>query len=140
VAEAVVGEEGSPPPRLVVADAGDVGTRVPDEPAATVQEPVALETMTEATSLEIQEVEETGASLSKGAVVGETQSLELACTSWAATSGLGVDSEDDEEVAARNTLERGLTWARRAFDELILPATSVSFSRWRLSSRFRSLL
>jgi hypothetical protein len=27
----------------------------------------------------------------------------------------------------RHTLERGMTWARRAFDELILPATSVSF-------------
>jgi hypothetical protein len=26
-----------------------------------------------------------------------------------------------------NTLERGLVWARHAFDELILPATSVSF-------------
>jgi hypothetical protein len=28
---------------------------------------------------------------------------------------------------ARNTLERGLTWAHCAFNELILPATSVSF-------------
>jgi hypothetical protein len=27
----------------------------------------------------------------------------------------------------RNTLERGLNWACRAFDEMILPATSVSF-------------
>jgi hypothetical protein len=44
-----------------------------------------------------------------------------------ATSGLDVNSEDDEEAAARNTLERGMTWARRAFDELILPATSVCF-------------
>jgi hypothetical protein len=31
------------------------------------------------------------------------------------------DAEDDEEVAARNTLKRRLNWARRAFDELILP-------------------
>jgi hypothetical protein len=68
-----------------------------------------------------------GASLSKGAAGGEAQTLELSCTSWAATSGLGADSEDDEEVATRNTLERGLTWARHAFDELILPVTSVSF-------------
>jgi hypothetical protein len=60
-------------------------------------------------------------------VGGEARTLELACTLWAATSRLGVDSEDDEEVAARNTLERGMTWACRAFDELILLTTSVSF-------------
>jgi hypothetical protein len=39
----------------------------------------------------------------------------------------GDDTEDNEEVAARNTLERGLAWARRSFDELILLVTSVSF-------------
>jgi hypothetical protein len=72
-------------------------------------------------------VEETGASHSQGATGGEAQTLELTCTSWAATSGLDADSEDDEETAARHALERGMTWARRAFDELILPATSVSF-------------
>jgi hypothetical protein len=126
-AEAVVGEVGSPPPRPVAADAGDVETCVPDEPTTTIQEPAAPETMTRASSPEIQEVEGMGASLSKSATGGEAQSLELACTSWAATSGLSVDSKDDEEVAARNTLERGLTWARCAFDELILPVTSVSF-------------
>jgi hypothetical protein len=65
--------------------------------------------------------------LLKGAASGEAQALKLACTSWAATSGPGDDTEDDEEVAARDTLERGLNWACRAFDELILPATSVSF-------------
>jgi hypothetical protein len=37
------------------------------------------------------------------------------------------ESEDDEDIAACNTLERGLNWAWCAFDELILPATSVSF-------------
>jgi hypothetical protein len=52
---------------------------------------------------------------------GESQTLELTCTSWAATSESGDDAEDDEEVAARNTLKRRLNWARRAFDELILP-------------------
>jgi hypothetical protein len=83
--------------------------------------------MTRATSLEIQEAEETGASLSQGAVGGEARTLELACTSWVATSGLDVDSEDEEEGTARNTLERGMTWARRAFDELILTETSISF-------------
>jgi hypothetical protein len=59
-------------------------------------------------------------------VGGEARTLELACTSWAATSGLDVDSEDDE-ATARNTLERGMTWARSTFDELILLTTSVSF-------------
>jgi hypothetical protein len=39
----------------------------------------------------------------------------------------GDNAEDDEEVAPRSTLERRLEWARRAFDELILPATSVGF-------------
>jgi hypothetical protein len=65
--------------------------------------------------------------LSQGATVGEARTLELVCTSWAATSGLDADSEDGEEATARHTLERGMTWARRAFDEPILPATSVSF-------------
>jgi hypothetical protein len=49
--------------------------------------------------------------LSQGAAGGEAQVLELAYTLWAATSGLG---------------DR-LNWVRRTFDELILPATSVSF-------------
>jgi hypothetical protein len=83
--------------------------------------------MTKAASPEIQEAKGTGASLSQGVTGGEVHTLELSCSSWAATSRLGVDSKDDEEVAAYNTLERGLTWARRTFDELILPVTSVSF-------------
>jgi hypothetical protein len=65
--------------------------------------------------------------LSQGATGGEARTLDLACTLWAATSGLDADSENDEEATARHTLERGMIWARRAFDELILPATSVSF-------------
>jgi hypothetical protein len=125
--EAVVGEEGSSPPRPVAADTEDVETRVPNESAAAVQELTASETVTRAASREIQEVEETRAPLSQGVVGGEAETLELACTSWAATSGLSINSEDDEEVAARNTLERGLTCARHTFDELILPTTSVSF-------------
>jgi hypothetical protein len=47
---------------------------------------------------------------------------------WAAAFEVGDDTEDDEEAAACNTLERRLVWARRVFDELILPATSVTFS------------
>jgi hypothetical protein len=36
--------------------------------------------------------------LSQGVVGGEAQALELTYTSWAATSGLGDGSEEDEEV------------------------------------------
>jgi hypothetical protein len=126
-AKVVVREEGSLPPRPVAADAEGVETRVPDEPTVVVQESAAPEMMTRAASLVIQEAEEMGASLSQGVVGGEARTLELVCTSWVASSGLDVDSEDDEEAAACNTLERGMTWARRAFDELILSATSVSF-------------
>jgi hypothetical protein len=123
-AEAVVGEAGQSPPRLVVAGADEV--RALDEPAADVQERVAPETTTRAASQEIQEAGEMGASLSQGAAGGEAQALELASTSRVTTSGLDDDSEDDEEVVAHNTLEHGLNWARCTFDELILPATSVS--------------
>jgi hypothetical protein len=83
--------------------------------------------MTRAASLEIREAEEIGASLTQGVEGGEARTLDLACGSWAATSGLNADSEDDEEVVTHHTLERGMTWARCAFDELILPTTSVSF-------------
>jgi hypothetical protein len=83
--------------------------------------------MTRAASPEIREAEETGASLSQSAVGGEARTFDLPCTSWAVTSELDADSEDDEEVTTRHTLEHGMTWARLTFDELILPATSVSF-------------
>jgi hypothetical protein len=136
--EAVVREAGSSPPRPVTAGADEV--RVLDEPTTTVKERVALETMTRAASPEIQDAEETGASLSQGTASGEVQALELACTPWAATFGSGDDIEDDEEVAARNTLEHGLNWARRAFDELILPATSVSSLVRRSCPQFFGLL
>jgi hypothetical protein len=58
---------------------------------------------------------------------GEAQTLELACTPWTAAFEAGDDAEDDEEVVACNTFERGLSWAHRAFNVWILPATSVSF-------------
>jgi hypothetical protein len=125
--EAIVGEEASSPPRPVAADAENVEVRIPDEPAAVAQGPVAPETTTRAVSPETQEVKEAGASLSQGVAGNEARTLELARASWAASSGLGADSEDDEEAEAHNTLERGMIWAHRGFDELILPATSVSF-------------
>jgi hypothetical protein len=124
-AEVVVGEAGSSSSLAVAAEVDEVC--VPDESAATVQEPVAPEGTTRAASQEIQEVEETGASLSRGVAGPEVQALELACTSWAATSRSGDVFEGDEEVVARNTLECGLNWACRTFGELILPATLVSF-------------
>jgi hypothetical protein len=55
------------------------------------------------------------------------QVLELACAPWAAALEVGDDIEYVEEDVACNTLEHGLAWACHAFDELILPSTSVSF-------------
>jgi hypothetical protein len=127
-------------PRPVAVDAESVEVRIPDEPAAVTQRPIAPETATRATSPEIKEVEEVVASLSQGAAGNKSCTLELARVSWAASSGLGADSEGDEEAATRNTLERGLTWAHCAFDELILPVTSVSFLVWTVDSPSRDLL
>jgi hypothetical protein len=120
-------EEAEPSsPRPVAAAAEEVPA--PDKPTATPQKHVAPERTTRAASPEIQEAEEdTGTTLLQGAAGGEAQTLELACTSWVATSESGDDAEDDEEVVARNSLECGLNWVRRAFDEMILPVTSVSF-------------
>jgi hypothetical protein len=39
-----------------------------------------------------------------GAPSGEAHTLELACTSWAATSESSDDTEDGKEAAARNTM------------------------------------
>jgi hypothetical protein len=107
--EAVVGEEASSSPRPVAADTESVKVRVPDELFAVAQRSVAPETVTRTASPEIQEAEEAVASLPQGVVGGKARTLELPCASWAASSGLGVDSEDDEEAAACNTLERGMT-------------------------------
>jgi hypothetical protein len=126
VAEDVVGGAGPSSLRPVVAATEEV--LMPGEPATAPQERVAPEGTTRAASPEIQEAEEdTCAALSKGAVSGEAQALELACTSLATAFEASDDAEDDEEVAAYNTLERMLEWACRTFDELILPTTSASF-------------
>lgn len=58
---------------------------------------------------------------------GVAQILDLAQVPWAATFEVGDDAEEDEESAARHTLERGLMLVHRSFDKLILSATSVSF-------------
>jgi hypothetical protein len=98
-----------------------------DEPAAAFRSESLLRVRQGATFPEIQEAKEAGAALLQGAASGEAQPLELAYSSWAATSEFGNNVEDDEEVAARNTLERELNWVRHAFDELIVPTTSVRF-------------
>jgi hypothetical protein len=102
--EDVVREAGSSSPRPVAAGADEViGS---DELAADLQERIAPEEAARATSPEIQEAEEdTGTALQQGAAGGENQTLEFACTSWAATSEPCDDAEDDEEVAMRNTLD-----------------------------------
>jgi hypothetical protein len=126
-AEAVVGEEGTSPLGPVAVAVKGVEAHTPDEPATTAQESAIPETVARAATPEIQVAEETGAPLSQGATGGEAQTLELVCTSWAATSGLDTNSEDEEEATECHTFERVMTWARRAFHELILPATSMSF-------------
>jgi hypothetical protein len=64
-AEAVVGEEGSSPPRPVAVEAEGVETCMPGEPATIMQQSADPETMTRAVSPKIREAEETGASLSQ---------------------------------------------------------------------------
>jgi hypothetical protein len=126
-AEAVAGEEETSSPGPITVEVEGVEARALDESAAVVQGSTVPETVARATTPEILVAEETGASLSQGVAGCEARTLELACSSWAATTELDADSEDDKEAAVCHTLERGMTWARRAFDELILPATSVSF-------------
>jgi hypothetical protein len=129
VAEGVVGEVGPLSPRPVAAAAEEV--LMPGEPATAPQERIALEGTTRVASPKIQEAEEdTGAALLQGATSGGVQALELTCTPWEAASEAGDDATADDEVATRNTLERGLEWVRRVFDELILATTSVSFLVW----------
>jgi hypothetical protein len=67
--------------------------------------------------------ENSGVALPRDVGDSEARALELACAPRAAAFEVG----DDEEAVACNTLDCGLEWVRRAFDELILPATLVSF-------------
>jgi hypothetical protein len=125
VVEGGAGGVGPSSPRSIAAVGEEV--LVPSQPAAASQEHDAPEGTTRAASQEIQEVEEgSGAALLQGATGGESQALELARTPWVVAFETDDDTKDDEEAATINTLERRLAWARRAFDELILPATSVS--------------
>jgi hypothetical protein len=139
MAEGVVGGAGPSSPRPDADAAEEV--LVSSQLVAAFQERDAPEGMTRATSLEIQEVEEgTGTALSQGAVSGQALTLELARAPRAAAFEAGDDAEDDEEAASCNTLEHGLAWARHAFDELILFASSVSFLTWVLVFLFNFLV
>jgi hypothetical protein len=95
-AEAIVGEEGTSLPGPVIVEVEGVEARMLDEPAAVAQESAIPETVARAATPEIQVAEEMEAPLSQGATGGEAWTLELACTSWVATSRLDADSEDDE--------------------------------------------
>jgi hypothetical protein len=71
--EVVVGGKETSLPRRVAAEAEGVEALVLDEPATVAHESVIPETMTRVTTPEIQEAEETVASLSQGAVDGEAR-------------------------------------------------------------------
>jgi hypothetical protein len=83
--------------------------------------------MAEVTSLEIQETGEgSGAAQLSEPEEGDARISDLAHFSWVAAFEVSADAAEDEESAACPSLERGLLWAHRAFDELILPETTVS--------------
>jgi hypothetical protein len=103
--EGVVGGEGPSSPRTVAAAAKEV--LVSSQPDVASQVRDAPEGTTRAASPEIQEAEQgLGAALSQGAASGEAHALELSLAPWAAAFEAGDDTEDYEEAAASNTLER----------------------------------
>jgi hypothetical protein len=78
-------------------------------------------------SPEIQEAGEgSGAGLLSELEEGSARVSNLARFSWAAAFEVDTSVDEDEESAACRSIERGLLWAHRTFDELILPATTVS--------------
>jgi hypothetical protein len=110
-AEAVVGKKRTSPPDPVAVEAEGVEARVLDESAAIVQESAVPETVSRAATQRFRWPRRRGAPFSRRAG-RRGRTIELACTLWAATSGLDADSEGDEEVTTRHTLECGMTWAR----------------------------
>jgi hypothetical protein len=79
------------------------------------------------TSPEIQEVREgSGTGLLPEHEEGGAWISDLAPSMWTIAFEADTFSDEDEETAACRSLERGLLWARRAFDEHILPVTTVS--------------
>lgn len=63
---------------------------------------------------------------SSGSTEGDTQITDLVRSTWAGTRETDALEDEDEEVTTSHSLERGLGWVQRAFDEIILPTTSVS--------------
>lgn len=75
----------------------------------------------------IQEVwEGSGAGLLPELEENGTPITDLVCSTWAATYEVDALDDEGEEAVSCCRLKRGLGWAHRAFDELILPATTVS--------------
>jgi hypothetical protein len=91
------------------------------------QEHDALRSVARASSPEFQETGEgSGAVQLPELEKGDAWIFDLARFSWATAFEADASAGEDEESAACHTLERGLLWARRAFDKLILPTTMVS--------------
>jgi hypothetical protein len=123
-AEEVVGaaEPWSPQPAVAAEE-----VTAQSQPTTVPQEHDAPEGATRAASPEIHEAREnSGAALPRDVGGSDVRVLELVGFSWAAAFEIGDVVEDDEEAVVCNTLERGLAWARRTFDELILPTMSLS--------------
>jgi hypothetical protein len=94
---------------------------------AAPQEHDALGSVVGATSLKIQEIGKgSGAAQPPELDEGDAQIFNLARFSWATAFEADASAGENEESAACHSLERGLLWARRAFDQLILPRTTVS--------------
>jgi hypothetical protein len=79
------------------------------------------------TSTKIQEVGEgSGAGLKPEIKEDGAQITDIMRSTWATAYEAGVSDDEGEEAASYCLHERGLGWARRAFDELILPVTTVN--------------
>jgi hypothetical protein len=57
-------------------------------------------------------------------------------STWSAACEADAPDDEDEEAVTYHRLERGLGWAHRAFNEIILPATMVSPLESRLNLVF----
>jgi hypothetical protein len=79
------------------------------------------------TSPEIQVVGEiSGAGLLAELEKDDARITDIMRSTCASTYEADVSDDEGEKAAGCRRLERGLGWARRVFDELILPVTTVS--------------